>query len=87
MLKIAAIATLMASPLYATNCMDTKSAYQSIEQQDYQPVFSGQNETASFVVFVHQTKGWLVTVDTKDGKTCLVSSGPDWQFNALGDPV
>jgi hypothetical protein len=84
---IAALLTIIAAPAYALDCMPRADAYEQLEDKGYEPVFIGDAEAATMVVWVHQTEGWITIVDTHDGQSCMVAAGLDWQFRALGDPV
>lgn len=86
MLKTAALLTIIAAPAYALDCMPRADAYAQLTEKGYEPVFVGDADAATMVVWAGKA-GWVTIIDTHDGQSCLVGAGTDWQFRALGDPV
>ena len=86
-LAIAALLTTCAAPAHALDCMGTPDAYSMLTDGGFQPVFVGDAVNATLQIWVHPTQGWVSIIDTKDGQSCLVGNGKDWQLRGLGDPV
>ena len=82
-----ALLTTCAAPAYALDCMGTPDAYSMLADGGFQPVFVGDAVNATLQIWVHPTQGWVSIIDTKDGKSCLVGNGMDWQLRGVGDPV
>lgn len=87
-LAVAVLLTTCAAPAYAAlDCKPRQEAYTQLNDAGYQIVFAGDAENATLVIWVHPTQGWVSTIDTQDGATCLVGNGMDWQLRGVGDPV
>ena len=82
-----ALLTTCAAPAYALDCKPRQEAYTQLSDAGFQPVFIGDAENADLVIWVHKTQGWVSIIDTKDGQSCLVGNGMDWQLRGVGDPV
>jgi len=81
----AVILTSCASPVAAMDCQPTTEITQKLIDKGYQLVFLGVTENADLTTWVSSV-GWVAIVNMRDGQSCLVGAGDEWQLKQTGTP-
>ena len=80
------LSTCAASPAAAMDCQPTAEITQKLIDKGYQLVFLGITENADLTTWVSNV-GWVAIVNMRDGRSCLVGAGDDWQLKQTGEPA
>jgi hypothetical protein len=84
-LTLALLTSCAASPVAAMDCQSTAEITQKLIDKGYQLVFLGIAENADLTTWVSNV-GWVAIVNMRDGKSCLVGAGNEWQLKQTGTP-